>query len=99
MFTAHIKTGSTLGAMLVTSIIFVPVVMATPAIQDLANIRTVINAAAQTIGDVNNPSRGVGFATNDGQMGTADLIQNITNMILDTKFQVDTNKVISALSF
>ena len=99
MFTAHIQAGSTLGAMIVTGIILVPVVMATPAIRDLNDLRTIINAAAKSIGDANNPSRGFGLPSNSGQMGTADLIQNITNTILSSKFQVDTNKVTSVLPF
>ncbi|KAL1650952.1 hypothetical protein SLS61_005720 [Didymella pomorum] len=78
--------------MLVTGIVLAPAVMATPAIQDLANIRTVINSAASTIGDPNSPNRGWGFFGSSSQMGTADLINNITSTILQSKFQVDTNK-------
>lgn len=80
-------------AMLITGIVLAPAVMATPAIQDLANIRTVINSAASTIGDPNSPNRGWGFFGSSSQMGTADLINNITSTILQSKFQVDTNKV------
>ena len=81
--------------MIVTGIILAPVAMATPAMQDLTDLRTVINAAANTIGDQNNPNRGFGFNLlgGSGQMGTADLVNNVTNTILRTKFQLDTNKV------
>lgn len=79
--------------MLVTSIILAPAVMATPAVQDLADLRTVINTAANTIGDLQSPNRGWGLFGSSSQMGTADLIMNITSTILQSKFQVDTNKV------
>lgn len=88
MFIAH-----TQAAMLVTGIILAPAVMATPAVQDLANLRTVINAAATTIGDLQNPNRGWGLFGRSSQIGTADLINNITSTILQSKFQIDTNKV------
>jgi len=86
--------------MLVTGIILAPAVMATPAVQDLADLKSVISAAASSIGDPNNPNRGFGFNLlgGSGQMGTADLINNITNTILRGKFQFDTNKVRSQLS-
>ncbi len=80
--------------MLVTAIILVPAVVATPAAQDFANLRTVINMAASTIGDPQNPNRGWGlFGGSDSQMRTADLINNITSTVLQSKFQIDTNKV------
>jgi len=81
--------------MLVTGIILAPAVMATPAVQDLADLKSVISAAASSIGDPNNPNRGFGFnlLSGNGQMGTADLVNNITNTILRGKFQFDTNKV------
>jgi hypothetical protein len=88
MFIAH-----THAAMLVTGIILAPAVMATPAVQDLADTRAVINSAASTIGDLQNPNRGWGLFGSSSQMGTADLINNITSTILQSKFQVDTNKV------
>ncbi|KAL1609697.1 hypothetical protein SLS59_001206 [Nothophoma quercina] len=78
--------------MLVTGILLAPVVMATPAVNDLSDLRTIINAAANTIGDLNNPNRGWGLFGSSGQMGTADLINNITSTILQSKFQIDTNK-------
>lgn len=93
MFTAHTQVGLTLGAMLVTGILLAPVVMATPAVNDLSDLRTIINAAANTIGDLNNPNRGWGLFGSSDQMGTADLINNITSTILQSKFQIDTNKV------
>lgn len=86
--------------MLVTGIILAPAAIATPAVQDLVNLRAVINAAASTIGDQNNPNRGFGlglFGGSDNQMGTANLVQNITMTILQSKFQLDTNKVSSSL--
>ncbi|KAF2631657.1 hypothetical protein BU25DRAFT_455092 [Macroventuria anomochaeta] len=79
--------------MLVTGIILAPAVMATPAVQDFIDLRTVINAAANTIGDLQNPNRGWGlFGSSSSQMGTADLINNVTSTILRSKFQIDTNK-------
>jgi hypothetical protein len=93
MFTVHTQAGLTLGAMLVTGIILAPAVMATPAVEDLKNLRTVINDAANTIGGLDNPNRGWGLFGSSGQMGTADLINNVTSTILQSKFQIDTNKV------
>ncbi|KAF1945781.1 hypothetical protein EJ02DRAFT_463030 [Clathrospora elynae] len=80
--------------MLVTGVILIPTVMATPAVQDLVDLRNVINAAASAIGDPNNPNRGFGFNMlgNGGQMGTADLVNNVTTTILRGKWQLDTNK-------
>ncbi|KAF9696528.1 hypothetical protein EKO04_005575 [Ascochyta lentis] len=92
MFSGQVQTSSILGAMLVTGIILVPAVVATPAVQNLVDLRTVINAAANTIGDLNNPNRGWGLFGSSSQMGTADLINNVTSTILQSKFQVDTNK-------
>jgi hypothetical protein len=95
MFLAHHKVCLPLCTMLVTGMILVPTAVATPAVQDLAELRGVINAAASTIGDPNNPNRGFGFNIfgGSGQMGTADLVNNITNTILREKFQLDTNRV------
>jgi hypothetical protein len=89
-----------LSTMLVTGIILAPVALATPAVQDLVNLRTVINAAANTIGDAKNPNRGwgFGFGGSGGALGTADLVNNVTNTVLGMKFQVDTNKVSEKLS-
>ncbi|KAH6843511.1 hypothetical protein BKA58DRAFT_321653 [Alternaria rosae] len=81
--------------MLVTGIIMIPTVMATPAaVQDLTDLQNVINSAASAIADPNNPNRGFGFNLfgGSGQMGTADLVNNITNTILRGKFQLDTNR-------
>ncbi|KAI4644309.1 hypothetical protein J4E93_006209 [Alternaria ventricosa] len=81
--------------MLVTGIILIPSAIATPAaVQDLTDLRSVINSAASAIGDPNNPNRGFGFNLfgGSGQMGTADLVNNITNTILRGKFQLDTNR-------
>ncbi|KAF2819770.1 hypothetical protein CC86DRAFT_306266 [Ophiobolus disseminans] len=77
--------------MLVTGIILAPAAIATPAVQDLINLRTVVNAAANTIGDQKNPNRGWGFGGGSG-MGTADLVNNITTTVLRMKFEIDTNK-------
>lgn len=95
MIIASAKITSLLCTMLVTGIILAPAALATPALQDLVDLRTVINAAASTIGDQNNPNRGWGFNIfgGNGQMGTADLVNNITTTILRSKFQLDTNKV------
>jgi hypothetical protein len=81
-------------AMLVTGVILAPAALATPAVQDLVNLRTVVSAAASTIGDPNNPNLGwgIGFGSGNG-MGTADLVNNITNSVLRINFQVNTNKV------
>ncbi|KAJ4354996.1 hypothetical protein N0V95_003332 [Ascochyta clinopodiicola] len=78
--------------MLVTGVILAPAVMATPAVQDLVDLRVVINAAANTIGALNNPNRGWGLFGGSSQMGTANLINNVTSTILQSKFQIDTNK-------
>jgi hypothetical protein len=95
MFPAHYKAHSLLYTMLVTGIILVPTALATPAVQDLVDLRNVINAAASAIGDPNNPNRGFGFNLlgGSGNMGTADLVNNITTTILRGKFQLDTNRV------
>jgi Tfp pilus assembly major pilin PilA len=95
MFPAHYKAHSLLYTMLVTGIILVPTAIATPAVQDLVDLRNVINAAASAIGDPNNPNRGFGFNLfgGSGNMGTADLVNNITTTILRGKFQLDTNRV------
>lgn len=96
MFSAHTGAHRLLTTMLLTGIILVPAAIATPAVQDLADLRTVINAAAGTIGDPKNPNLGWGFSLGSGNgMGTADLVNNITNTVLRVKFQVDTNKVCS----
>lgn len=80
--------------MLFTGVILAPVAIATPALQDLIDLRTVVNAAANTIGDANNPNRGWGFNLgSNGQLGTADLVNNVTTTILRSKWQLDTNKV------
>ncbi|KAH7081699.1 hypothetical protein BKA63DRAFT_562236 [Paraphoma chrysanthemicola] len=78
--------------MFVTGIILAPLAIATPAVQDLINLRTVIDAAANTIGDTRNPNRGWGFGSREGVMGTADLVNNVTNTVLGMKWQIDTNK-------
>jgi hypothetical protein len=96
MLSAHHKGCSLLYTMLVTGIILIPTAIATtPAVQDLVDLRSVINAAASAIGDPNNPNRGFGFNLlgGSGQMGTADLVNNITNTILRGKFQLDTDRV------
>jgi hypothetical protein len=61
MFLAHHKVCLLLCTMLVTGMILVPTAVATPAVQDLVELRSVINAAASAIGDPNNPNRGFGF--------------------------------------
>ncbi|KAI4931548.1 hypothetical protein J4E85_004141 [Alternaria conjuncta] len=81
--------------MLVTGIILIPTAIATPAaVQDLTDMRSVVDAAASAIGNPNNPNRGFGFNLfgGSGQMGTADLVNNITNTILRAKYQLDTNR-------
>jgi Tfp pilus assembly major pilin PilA len=95
MFPAHNKAHSLLHTMLVTGVILVPTAIATPAVQDLVDLRNVINAAANAIGDPNNPNRGFGFnlLAGNGNMGTAGLLNNITTTILRGKYQLDTNMV------
>jgi Tfp pilus assembly major pilin PilA len=95
MFSTYQKARSLLHTMLVTGIILIPTAIATPAVQELVDMRSVINAAASAIGDPNNPNRGFGFNLfgGSGQIGTADLVNNITNTILRGKFQLDTNRV------
>ncbi|KAF1834311.1 hypothetical protein BDW02DRAFT_569208 [Decorospora gaudefroyi] len=82
--------------MLVTGIILIPTAIATTptAVQDLVDMRNVINAAASAIGDPNNPNRGFGFNLlgGSGAMGTADLVNNVTTTILRSKFQLNTNR-------
>lgn len=87
--------------MLVASVLLAPIVLAIPAIQDLDNLRSVINAAASTIGSPNNTNRGwgFGFGNGNGKMGTADLVNNITTTVLGMKFQIDTNKVCRSFGF
>jgi hypothetical protein len=93
MFSALFRSLSLPVAMLLSGIILAPAALATPAVQDFTDLRTVINAAASTIGDPNNANRGWGFNIGSGGgMGTADLVNNITNTVLRMKFQVDTNK-------
>ncbi|KAF2853969.1 hypothetical protein T440DRAFT_487246 [Plenodomus tracheiphilus IPT5] len=93
MSTTQTKVYSVLQTMLFTGIILAPAALATPALQDLLDLRSVINMAANTIGDTNNPNRGWGFNLGGGgQMGTADLVNNVTTTILRSKWQLDTNK-------
>lgn len=97
MFSLNTKAGS-LKAMCITGAIFVPIVSATsPASDDLFNLRTIINSAADSITNMSNSNTGWNFFgggnAGDNQMGTADLVNNITTTILRTKFQLDTNKV------
>ncbi|KAH7409971.1 hypothetical protein DE146DRAFT_775200 [Phaeosphaeria sp. MPI-PUGE-AT-0046c] len=93
MFSHPTRAHCLLTTMLLAGIILVPTALATPAVQDFADLRTVINAAAGTIGDPKSPNRGWGFSVGSGNgMGTADLINNITNTVLRVKFQVDTNQ-------
>jgi hypothetical protein len=104
MSSAKTTAHALLSMVLVTGIFLAPAAIATPAVQNLIDLRTVITAAAATIGDVHNPNLGFGFGLlgSNGQMGTADLVNNITTTVLQMKFQLDTNKVcspISAVSF
>ncbi|OAL01264.1 hypothetical protein IQ06DRAFT_369350 [Phaeosphaeriaceae sp. SRC1lsM3a] len=93
MFSEHTGAHHLLTNMLLAGVIIVPAALATPAVQDLTDLRTVINAAADTIGQPNNPNRGWGFSTgSSNSIGTADLVNNITTTVLRIKFQVDTNK-------
>ncbi|KAI8938248.1 hypothetical protein NX059_005908 [Plenodomus lindquistii] len=81
--------------MLFTNIIVAPVALATPALQDLLDLRTVVNAAANAIGDANNPNRGFGFNLGGNeQLSTANLVNNVTTTILRSKWQLDTNKTL-----
>jgi hypothetical protein len=94
MFLACAHIHRLLAAMFVTGVILVSAAITTPAVQDLINLRTVISAAASTIGDPKNPNLGwgIGFGSKDG-MGTADLVNNITTSVLRINFQVNKNKV------
>jgi hypothetical protein len=94
MFLARAHIHRLLATMFVTGVILVSAAITTPAVQDLVNLRTVISAAASTIGDPKNPNLGwgIGFGSKDG-MGTADLVNNITTSVLRINFQVSTNKV------
>ncbi|KAJ5029612.1 hypothetical protein J3E72DRAFT_177547 [Bipolaris maydis] len=82
--------------MLVASLVLIPIAAAAiaPAVQDLADLRSMINAAANSIGGPDNAVFGFGFSSLVGSnsMDTADLVNNITSTILRGKFQLDTNK-------
>jgi hypothetical protein len=93
MFSAHTHTHRLLTTMFVTGVILASAAIATPAVQDLVDLKTVISAAARTIGDPKNPNLGwgIGFGSRDG-VGTADLVNNITGSVLAINFQVNTNK-------
>jgi hypothetical protein len=95
MFSVHTEVHALLTTMLLSGIVLLPTVAAAPpAVQDLTDMRTVINAAASRIGDANNPNLGWGLRTGSGgDMGTADLVNNITTSLLRLKFELDTNKV------
>src|SRR5690349_5747227 len=86
---------SLLTIMLLTPIILASPIIATPATQDLTDLRTVINAVVGTIGDPNNPFKGWGLniGAEKERLGTANLVNNITQTVLGLKYQVDTNKV------
>ena len=79
-------------------VICMPVVItSSPANDDLSNLRAIVNNAADSISAMNNYSTGWdlfgGDSTGGTQMGTANLVNNITTTILKSMFQLDTNKV------
>ncbi len=84
-------------ALYAAAILFLPVALATPAVQDFTDLRALIQNAASTIGADNNPNKGWGSGGSD-QPGTADLVNNITETILRSKWQLDTNRVRSLLN-
>ncbi|KAF2878115.1 hypothetical protein BDV95DRAFT_589090 [Massariosphaeria phaeospora] len=66
------------------------------AFSDLRDLRAIIDSAANTIGAPTNSSRNWGILspnTAPAQLGTADLVSNITSTILRAKYQLDTNQI------
>jgi hypothetical protein len=100
MFSRDTK-GCWLKMVCTTGAICMPVVIASsPANDDLSNLRTIINTAADSISAMSNSSTGWylfgGDNTSGAQTGTADLVNNITTTILKSMFQLNTNKVHSS---
>jgi hypothetical protein len=73
------------------------VIASSPAMDDMSNINSIVNAAAdsiRTMGDSNSGWNLFGDSNASGtHMGTAGLVNNITTTILKSKFQLDTNMV------
>ncbi|KAF2661739.1 hypothetical protein K491DRAFT_773716 [Lophiostoma macrostomum CBS 122681] len=82
-----------LQTMFVSGIILAPAIRA-DALRDLGDLTTIINSAAATIGAPQNESRPWGFMSTSGQdqIGTADLIQNITTTLLKANFALGQNQ-------
>ncbi|KAJ4346980.1 uncharacterized protein N0V89_010913 [Didymosphaeria variabile] len=80
--------------MIVTGIILLPTVIP-HAVQDLADLKTIINSTAATIDAAPNNSSWGFFspASPAGSLGTADLIANISTTILRAKYLLDVDKV------
>ena len=70
---------SLITTMLLTPIILASPIIATSATQDLANLRTVINAAVGTIGDPDNPFKGWEQHFRFGQYAASYKIQHLGN--------------------
>ncbi|KAF1979967.1 hypothetical protein BU23DRAFT_446693 [Bimuria novae-zelandiae CBS 107.79] len=80
--------------MIVTGILLLPTVFP-HAVQDLADLKTVIDSTAAIIDAApNNSSWGFfGAGSPAGSLGTADLIANISTSILRAKYLLDVDKV------
>ncbi|KAL5453560.1 hypothetical protein PMIN06_005455 [Paraphaeosphaeria minitans] len=80
--------------MIITGVILLPTVVP-HAIQDLADLKTIIDSTAATIDAAPNNSSWGFFspASPAGSMGTADLIANISTTILRVKYLLDVDKV------
>ncbi|KAF2445751.1 hypothetical protein P171DRAFT_431147 [Karstenula rhodostoma CBS 690.94] len=83
-----------LKTMIVTGVILLPTVVP-HAVQDLADLKTVIDSTAATIDAAPNNSSWGFFspASPAGSLGTADLIANISTTILRAKYLLDVDKV------
>ncbi|KAF2005855.1 hypothetical protein P154DRAFT_286406 [Amniculicola lignicola CBS 123094] len=82
--------GVPLNTMIITGVLLVAPIVRADALTDLKDLKTVINSAATTIGTPTNSSRNWGFLSPaTGQLGTADLLQNITSSILKAKYGLD----------
>ncbi|KAF9733070.1 hypothetical protein PMIN01_08752 [Paraphaeosphaeria minitans] len=84
---------SFLKSMIITGVILLPTVVP-HAIQDLADLKTIIDSTAATIDAAPNNSSWGFFspASPAGSMGTADLIANISTTILRVKYLLDVDK-------
>ncbi|KAF2711705.1 hypothetical protein K504DRAFT_475475 [Pleomassaria siparia CBS 279.74] len=78
--------------MLITGLVLTPTILADAA-ADLTGLKTIVNAAANTIGEPTNSSRNWGEGSGVGIMGTANVVENITQTVLNAKYNLDTDKM------